>query len=76
MHSGLTHHLHSNKLIPEKHGFDKGMSTENPAFRVADSVFKSVNQIMHVGGIFCDLVQAYDSRYHEILVAELHFCSM
>jgi hypothetical protein len=75
MHSGLTHHLHSNKLVPLEHGFDKGISTENSAFRVK-SVFKSVNQIMHVGGILCDLVKAYDCRNHEVLLAELYFCSM
>jgi len=30
------------------------------AFRLTDSVFISINQKMHVGGIFSDLAKAYD----------------
>ena len=52
MHSGLSHHLHSNRLVTEEHGFDEVISTENAAFRVTDTVLKSVNQKMHFGGIF------------------------
>jgi hypothetical protein len=39
-----------------------GIFTENAAFSVTDSVFKCINQKVHVGGIFCNL-------NHEILVA-------
>jgi hypothetical protein len=56
IHSRLSHHLHTNNtLVPEQHAFGKGMSTEDAAFRLTDSVFKSLNQKLHVGGIFCDL---------------------
>ena len=35
-------------------------------------MFKSINQKLHVGEIFCDLVQALDFVNHEILLVELY----
>jgi len=56
MHSRLSQHLHVNNiLVIEQYGCRKGISTEAAAFTQTDRVFKSVNQKMHVGGIFCDL---------------------
>jgi hypothetical protein len=49
MHSRLSQHLHINLLVTEQYGIRKGISTENAAFRVTDSVFKFINQSMHVG---------------------------
>jgi hypothetical protein len=34
----------------------------NAAFRLRDSVLKSFNQKIHVGGIFCDLAKAFDCK--------------
>jgi hypothetical protein len=65
MHSKLSQHLHTNNiLVPEEHGFRKGISTESAAFRLIDGVFKSLNQKIHVGGIFCDLAKAFDCVNH------------
>jgi hypothetical protein len=50
MHSKSSHYLQANNiLIPEHFDFRKGISTENAAFKLTDSVLKSVNQKMHVG---------------------------
>jgi hypothetical protein len=60
-------------MISEQFGFRKGISTENAIFGLTDRVLKSLNQKMHVGGIFCDLAKAFDCVNHEILSCKLHY---
>jgi hypothetical protein len=53
MYSRLNQHLLTNNiLVPGQYNFKKGMSTEDAAFMLNDSVHKSLNQKIHVGGIF------------------------
>ena len=74
MHCRLSQHLCTyNILVTELYGFRKGISTEDAAFRLANSVFKSNSQKMHVGRLFCDLAKVLDTVNHEILLAKLHF---
>jgi hypothetical protein len=70
MHRNLSQHLHTkNILITEQYGFRKGISTEDAAFRLKDSVFQTLNQKQHVGRIFGDLVKVFDCLNHEIFVS-------
>jgi hypothetical protein len=43
MHNSLSHYLQTNNiLVPDQFGFRKEISTENAAFKLTDSVLKSV----------------------------------
>jgi hypothetical protein len=73
MHSRLSQHMNINNiLVTEQYSFRKGVSYDNDAFRLTDSVFKSINQKMIVGGIFYDLAKAFDCLKDESLLAKLH----
>jgi hypothetical protein len=53
MYSRLSRHMHTNNIsIPEQFDLRQGKSTDNAAFKITDSVLKSVNQKMLLGGNF------------------------
>jgi hypothetical protein len=66
--------MHTNNiLVPEQYGFRQGSFKENAMFKLTDSVFKSINQKMHGGGIVFNLVKVFDCVNHEILLMNLHY---
>ena len=74
MHSRISQHLHANNILDTEHyKFRKEISTEDAPVRLEDNVFTSINQKMHIAGIFCDLVKGFDCMNHEVLLTILHF---
>jgi hypothetical protein len=56
MYNRVSHHVHTyNILVSEQFGFRQGKSTDNAAFKLINSVLKSINQKMYIEGIFCDV---------------------
>ena len=73
-HSRLSQHLHMyHILVTGQYSFRKEILTKDAAFRLTDSVLKSINQKIHGGEIFCGLAKPLDCVTHAILLAKLHF---
>jgi hypothetical protein len=74
MHNKLSNNIHINNiLVPEQFGFQKGISNEIATFIPKKRLFKSINQIINDGGIFCVLAEAVDSVCHRILLIKLPY---
>jgi hypothetical protein len=59
--------MHTNNiLVPDQFSFRQGSSSENDTFKLMDSVLKSINQKMQVGGTFYDLAKDFDYVSPEI----------
>jgi len=67
------HNDMNNILVQEQYGFWTHSSTEQAVFTLINSILTAMNNNQMVGGIFCDLQQAFDCVNHKILLEKLEF---
>jgi hypothetical protein len=63
----------NNILAKEQYGFRINSSTEAASYEIINEILKALNNRLSVGGIFCNLKEAFDCINHEILVDKFQF---
>jgi len=63
----------NNILVNEKFGFREKLSTEMATYYLLNTVLSSLDKQKIVGGLFCDLLRAFDCVNHNIPLAKLEF---
>jgi hypothetical protein len=67
-------HMISNNILAKEHyGFRNNTSTEKAIFQLINNMLKALDNKHLVGGIFCDLIKAFDCVDHDILFGKLEF---
>jgi hypothetical protein len=61
----LKHLTNCNILSTEQYGFILGLKTDNATFKLTTEILSAMNNIVLVGGIFCDLDKAFDYSWNK-----------
>jgi len=69
----LKHLPKYNILSTEHYGFRIGLKTDNTIYKLTTEILNAVNNELLVGGVFCDLEEAFDCVDRGILLSELNF---
>jgi hypothetical protein len=62
-----------NMLVDEQFGFRNKVATINAIHKLINETQIALNDKIMVGGIFCELENAFDSINHDILISKLNF---
>ena len=63
----LHYHIKNNNILANEHYvFRNNSSTKVASYNLINNILKVLNNKMWVGGIFCDLTEAFDYVNHDI----------
>ena len=63
IYTRLFQHMNqTNILANEQYGFRNNSSTEKASFKLINEILLALNDKLTVGGIFCDLEKAFNSK--------------
>jgi hypothetical protein len=74
IYARLIDHMNTICIVSnEQYGFGTRSSTEQANFSLINNVLTAVNNILKIGGIFCNLQKAFDCMDHKILMNKHEF---
>ena len=68
--------MSNNILVNEQFSFCDNVSTDSAIFKLIELIFNARNNKEYVTGLLCDLIKAFDSASHELLILKLDFCGV
>ena len=77
MYNRLYKYLTTEKLLYSKQfGLQTGLSTEHAVVKLVDQVYKSFEKDPYTLGLSIDLLKAFDTVDHTILIRKLEMCGI